>query len=272
MMTYLRLTHFELRRFLPTYVGLLLFLLVGQLLVVFRNQQIELGGIAAFIKEGKTVDHFLAEHGPFTMAPVGLSIIYQGAFIIVLTIITLYSLFIWYRDWYGKNTIIYRLLTLPHARLSLFWAKFTTIALLWLGAITWQISIIPIQQLFYEMRFPTEAVTSVPIYSVLKNINPSLFIHPANTVEMITLFQGGILFLLTLFTMIVIERAYHFTGIVPAIIYGVCIYAITTFPSQWFHSYMYPSERFFLDSTIFLLVMAMNLLIAHRLMKTRITV
>ena len=38
-------------------------------------------------------------------------------------ILIIYVFFIWYRDWLGKNTFIYRLLMLPTARIQCLFGK-----------------------------------------------------------------------------------------------------------------------------------------------------
>ena len=59
--------------------------------------------------------------------------------VLCIAMLMIYVFFIWYRDWFGKNTFIYRLLMLPTERINIYFAKLTAIMLLVLGLITLQI-------------------------------------------------------------------------------------------------------------------------------------
>ena len=47
----------------------------------------------------------------------------MGPIALCVVVLIIYVFFIWYRDWLGKNTFIYRLLMLPTARIQCLFSK-----------------------------------------------------------------------------------------------------------------------------------------------------
>ena len=78
----------------------------------------------------------------------------------------IYVFFIWYRDWLGKNTFIYRLLMLPTARINVYLAKATTILLFVLGLVALQLLLLPIEGQVLQWMVPTEFRTDMSINEI----------------------------------------------------------------------------------------------------------
>ena len=65
--------------------------------------------------------------------------------IFCIAMLMIYVFFIWYRDWFGKNTFIYRLLMLPTERITIYFSKLTAILFFVLGLVALQIVLMLIE-------------------------------------------------------------------------------------------------------------------------------
>ena len=133
MNRYMKLVHMEISRFWKLYVVLFVVTLFMQCGGIFyrlrsymsqrqRNMEIELLTDAQYaVKHGAISLYGTLMNASFwILAPIALSIVAM----------LLYSVLIWYREWMGRNSFIYRLLMLPTARRNIYFAKLTAIILL----------------------------------------------------------------------------------------------------------------------------------------------
>ena len=58
--------------------------------------------------------------GLFSFLILHKSDVVYGTISSVHVVLIIYVFFIWYRDWFGKNTFIYRLFMLPTARINVY--------------------------------------------------------------------------------------------------------------------------------------------------------
>jgi len=84
---------------------------------------------------------------------------------ISIAMLMIYVFFIWYRDWFGKNTFIYRLFMLPTERIAIYFAKLTTIMLLVLGLIALQILLILMEKQIVNKIIPIDLQSNFSIYT-----------------------------------------------------------------------------------------------------------
>ena len=78
---------------------------------------------------------FIEQYGTLSFFDITQSTWFIGPIALCIAMLIIYVFFIWYRDWLGKNTFIYRLLMLPTNRLNIYLAKATTILLFILGLV-----------------------------------------------------------------------------------------------------------------------------------------
>ncbi|WP_051912588.1 hypothetical protein [Carnobacterium funditum] len=155
MKNYLKLVHFELNRFINIYVALTVIILISQFTGIILRSQNYVSTVKRTLQEGSiSIEQYFVDHSPFTMIDMTNS----GWFIlfIVFSIAALifYSFLIWYRDWFGKNAFIYRLLTLPTNRIYLFFSKLTLILLTVLGLVATQLILLPIESALFTQLLP----------------------------------------------------------------------------------------------------------------------
>src|SRR5690625_4943892 len=140
MKNYLKLVNFEFNRFFKVYAALIAITVVSQITGIIvlsksymneANTMIYNNGLsqATYIEQYGTMSFYSITQTFWVMGPIALC---MGALIF-------YIFLTWYRDWFGKNTFIYRLLMLPTARLNVFLAKATSIMLMVLGLVSIQL-------------------------------------------------------------------------------------------------------------------------------------
>src|SRR5699024_979474 len=114
MTKFIRLLNFEWNRIARFILGLLIFVFVVQLAtVIYAVSDYKRHIINNNVRAGMTPTEIVNSYGGFS----SLQFIYEPFFFLSIGVgiasVFFYIFFIWYRDWLGKNTFIYRLLMLP---------------------------------------------------------------------------------------------------------------------------------------------------------------
>ncbi|WP_054708016.1 hypothetical protein [Bacillus sp. JCM 19041] len=126
-MALLKLLHFEMKRIWKAYVLLIFLVSAIQLISVWRSSRNRIADLEVSAQQqGLTVSQ-LGQDFSFDGAELFNSLPIIGSIMLSVAVLLIYMLLIWYRDWFGKNTVIYRLLMLPANRASLYFAKLITI-------------------------------------------------------------------------------------------------------------------------------------------------
>ena len=157
MRNYLKLVNFEFNRFFKLYLTLIVITIVSQLIGVFINTQDYLNVVNETIRyERLSVEAYVNNYGKISFQLVIESLWFYGPVFLCVVSLLIYVFFIWYRDWFGKNTFIYRLLMLPTARVNLYLAKGTAILLFVLGLVSLQLLLLIIEVRIFEWIVPDE--------------------------------------------------------------------------------------------------------------------
>src|SRR5699024_11106150 len=96
----------------------------------------------AIYEDGMSQASFIEQFGQFSFYDFGMSLWFVGPIALSIVVLLIYVFFIWYRDWFAKNTFIYRLLTLPTARLNVYLSNAPTIFLMVLELVALQLILI----------------------------------------------------------------------------------------------------------------------------------
>src|SRR5699024_8235314 len=128
MKNYLKLVNFELNRFIKLYAILIAITIISQIsgVIVISRQYLNHAHETIF-EESMSQADYLLQYGTMSFQRITQSIWVMGPIALCIVALLFYVFLIWYRDWFGKNTFIYRLLMLPTARLNVYLAKATTI-------------------------------------------------------------------------------------------------------------------------------------------------
>ena len=218
-----------------------------------------------FIESYGTISFFNFSQTGWFLGPIAIGAVILG----------IYVFFIWYRDWFGKNTFSYRLLVLPTARINVYFAKATTILLLVLGLIALQLVLIPIENQVLKWMVPSEFRTDLSVNQIT-GIFFLAIIFPKSFIEFILYYGAGMATVFTVFTAILFERSYRLKGIFFGIVYLALSFVVFLSPllvdEFILNQYFYPFELLILQIGTGLLVVAGAIWIGNVLINKKIRV
>ena len=215
MKNFVKLTNFEWNRVARLIFILMIFTFVVQLIGVFFETAKYMSNVENLQRnEGYTYRQILDSYGYFSFSNVTNSLLFFGPIFIGIGGILFYIFLIWYRDWFGKNTFVYRLLMLPTERINIFFAKLATIFIATLSLVAFQLIIMHIEMFVMKQQIPEELLFEMPVTYILGTDYFLSIIAPSNLDMFFILYGAGILLVSVLFTAILFERSYRLKGIV----------------------------------------------------------
>jgi hypothetical protein len=226
-------------------------------------------------EESLSLEEFLNQYGTISFQQIMDSLWFMGPIAICVVTLIIYLFFIWYRDWLGKNTFIYRLLMLPTARLNLYLAKATTILFKVLGLVALQLLLLPIENKILQVLVPVDFRNDLTIHEIATS-RWLITLVPNTFSEFFINYGIGLMAVLVLFTAILFERSFRWKGIVLAILYcllsGLVFLSPMLADSFLLNDYFYPVELLGLQFLTGLIVIAGSIWMSHYLLKNKITV
>lgn len=275
MKNYLKLVHFEINRFFKLYVILMgltvFFQLIGAVIVSkgYMNQAEEI-----MYESQLTISQYLEQYGTFTFWYFLNSGWFVFPIIFCIAMLMIYVFFIWYRDWFGKNTFIYRLLMLPTERIAIYFAKLTAILLLVFGLIALQIILLWSEMWVVNRIVPANFQGTFSFYG---NYYFSIWhlLYPNSFISFILSYGVGLIFVAVVFTAILFERSFRLKGIFFASIYGLLSFGVFVAPfllDGFGINYFYPIEIFLMSLVTSFVVLGSAIWIANYLLKHKIRV
>lgn len=278
MKRYLKLVHFELDRFSKIYLALIIFTIAAQFTGVIVKSKTYLR-FADTQMDGKyhSQDAFLRDYGSISLDDITSTLWFAGPIVLCIAALIFYCFLIWYRDWFGKNTFVYRLLMLPTARINIYLAKATAIFLMVLGLVSFQLILLSIEARLLGFMVPAGLRTDLGLQQIIENFWILQVFFPNTFTEFVLYYGIGFMSVFVLFAIILFERSFRWKGIVAGILYGLLTMGIFFAPVilglSFFNSeYLYPLELFIMEIILGVLVIAMSIAISHYLLKKRITV
>ncbi|MDO4680865.1 MAG: hypothetical protein Q4A55_06430 [Aerococcus sp.] len=267
MSRFLNLTSDELYRSRHYFLGIVLFVLVGEgigaihFLYNFTHSDYASGMTFHLIQLFDATMPFF-----FTLA---------GAIMAML----IYCIISWQRESTGKSRFMYRLLTLPGNRLSIPLAKITSILLMIFGLLFLQLVIYEgahlLCQLFYPGQYQTTQITDVFLQRTY--FNPiSLVIFPYSLPTFLIYYGWGTNFLFLLFNVLTMWQGLQYRSWIvrmglPLVyeVMGVGISAVIVWLGSF---YLTPGEMQWLNGLLILVIGAFQLLLMKYLMDHTMTV
>src|SRR5690625_5772578 len=115
MKNFFKLLNFELNRFIKLYSVLLIVVFLIQLssTIIIALNYMRRANNAVF-QGGMTQQGFIDMYSKFSMVDVVNSMFFVIPMAIGVAALLFYLFFIWYRDWFARNTFIYRLRSEEH--------------------------------------------------------------------------------------------------------------------------------------------------------------
>jgi hypothetical protein len=277
MMRYFKLVNFELGRFFKLYGVIIGITILSQLvgLWVVSNSYMERANYAMF-EENLSPAQFVSDNGEMSLLVLTRTLWFLGPIALGAIALLFNIFFVWYRDWFGKNTFIYRLLMLPTARINVYLAKATSILLMVLGLVAIQIVLLPVESVLLKWLVTRDFRLDLAPAEVVSGFRELMIILPAGIIDFILAYGAGIMVIFILFTAILFERSYRIKGLVFGAIYVALATGIFLSPiileGIIGTNYLYPMELLVLEIILGLIVSAASIWVANYLLTKRITV
>ena len=281
MNRYLKLVQMELHRFRWILLALMGLTAVVQIIAVVWKTKAALSArldvINQSIDKGSPLHFASGEKLTFDWVIFNT----QKPFIIVIlvsiAVLSFYVFFIWYRDWLGRSTFIYRLLTLPTARINLYWAKLTSLLLLVFGMLSFQLVLLPIEGWVFKLLVPSAQRAGSHIVDVISRNQILPLLIPRDSEQFMYYCGMGITAVVVIFTAILLERSYRKIGILYGALYligclGVIFFPVSYLETMFKTDFFFGTEIFIMELFMFLIVLGLSLWLGNRLLSRKVTV
>ncbi len=272
-----KLLNFELKRFVKIYLVLIGITIASQIIGVIAISKSYLKMANEEIYEhGISMTEFIDWNGMMSMVKVIGSIWFMGPIALSVAALIFYIFLIWYRDWFAKNTFIYRLLMIPTSRLNVFLAKATSIMMMVIGLVSVQLLLLPIESRILKMIVPKDFRVDLGVAEIISHSEYLQIIIPQSFTEFVLYYGLGFMAIMILFTAILFERSYRVKGIFMGIIYSclaIVVFFLPVFVNESIaFNLLYPLEILFLEIGMGLIVIAGSILVSGFLLKNSVTV
>jgi hypothetical protein len=272
MSKYLKLVNFEINRFIKLYAALLVITVISQFIgVLVQSKGYMKSAQETMAAQSLTKTAYIEQFGKLDFLNITNSLWFLVPIAICAVALIFYIFLVWYRDWFGKNTFIYRLLMLPTARLHVYLAKATAIFLMVFGLVAIQLIILPLEIALYESIVAEGFKVARTTFDIIHQ-NPLLNVLVPNTlVQFFLHYAIGFMAVFIIFTAIMFERSYRIRGILMGIVYHVVAWAVFLAP-LFMTGFLYPKELLGVEIVIGLLVSGVSIWIGNLLLNKKVTV
>ncbi|WP_018661238.1 hypothetical protein [Heyndrickxia acidiproducens] len=277
MKNFVKLVNFEMNRFAKVYFTLMLMTAVLQFTAIFLE-------VYGYVKranelmfhESLSKLEYVKEYGTISLVKCFQTMWFMGPIALCAAAILFYIFLIWYRDWFGKHTFIYRLLMLPTERLNVFLAKAASILIMVLGFVALQVILLPVERLFFNSITPSVYRLDMTVVEAVQNFDYLQLLLPNSAIDFLLYYGLGISAVLVVFTAILFERSFRIKGIVLGVLYCILALAVFLAPiliSEWLiPGYLYPVELLWAEIIVDIVIAACSILLGGYLIKNKITV
>lgn len=176
----------------------------------------------------------------------------------------------------GKNTFIYRLLMLPTSRMTVFWSKVTTIALMIFGLVSIQLILLIVESQLLKLLVASDIRLDLSLQQLSElSYYLSLFM-PQSFLSFIIYYGTGFILLFLTYTTILFERSFRLKGIMMGIGFSIVLFLVFLSPViandivglNW----LYPNEIIITEIILGLFVIAISSWMSHYLLNKKVTV
>lgn len=277
MNRYMKLVSFEMNRFMKLYLVLILMTVALQFTaVIVRSLSYVHQANKVIFEQAMTKEQYITTYGLLDFSQICRSAWFLIPIAISATVLLGYVFLIWYRDWFAKNTFIYRLLMLPTSRLTIYFSKATAILLFVLGLVALEMIILPLEISLFEKLVPGGFRADLPLTLVISGFFVLYTIIPGTFTQFVLYYGMGLMFVFILFTGILFERSFGLKGLLAAAFFTAVSIFIFISPivllTRLSSSILYPGEFIGLEIALGLIDMATAVLISRFLLMKKITV
>lgn len=275
MTRFLKLVHYEFARIRHLYLSLIAIVVVVQFggLIWYTKEKVAYMR-ELFMRNPNVTDDFIGRYSFLNF--VDQTIFFPGPIALCIVTLLLYVFLIWYRDWFGKNMFIYRLLMLPHSRMYVFTAKLLVIWLSVLGLVAIQLLILPLQIGIFDRMMPDAYQQMITLNEMIRTHLIFSILVPTTFTKFVLSYATGAIYVIVVFTAILLERSFRWKGIVAGILYSALACVVFLLPiiiaESMDERYFYPLELFWMTVGTGVLVTGASLWLSHYLLKKKVSV
>lgn len=271
---YVKLVNFEVKRFSKLFLSLVVAVVVAQIMgAIITAVTYVRTAETRMMREQMAASEYVLNYGAYSLQNFLYTEYFMLSIMFAAAVLLIYVFFIWYRDWLGKSSIIYRLLMLPTGRINVYLAKLTAILLFVFLLVGMQIFLLEaVQQIGHwiipEQLWEEKGIITTYSFEVLS------LLYPQTVLLFILTYGLGTTSVAVVFTAILLERSYHFKGIFMAAFYiGVSI-VIMTMPLilENLLNFFYYKELIILMLLSSMITLGLAISVANYLLKRKITV
>ncbi|MGX8237201.1 hypothetical protein [Exiguobacterium undae] len=203
MKQYLMLTNEELKRSWKMIVSVILAMASIEILtivgrVIYHERQVKEYMSYAKLSESDAIETI----GELSFQQA--SSYFSYVIMIGIVLVILYAIQIWYRDWLGESKYIYRLLLLPGSRAKIFFAKWTSLALVIISFIGLQWVVIQLSYVIFNWLIKDDyRASSFNMSMALKQL------YTMNVVDLLLIVLVSLFVVSFLFMLVLLERSYR---------------------------------------------------------------
>lgn len=278
MKNFLKLTNFEFNRMSKLLFVLMGFVFLVQMIGVFYEVLSYKSRINQLITEAHmTQEQAINSIGQLSFDTIMYNMFFLGPVFISVGAILFYIFLIWYRDWLGKNTFIYRLLMLPTERLNIYFSKLATILMSTLCLVAFQFVALLLERAVFKMMLPEEFRVDTLLTILLENFPLTYLILPKSIDGFFIIYGAGAISVALIFTIILLERSYRMKGIVLGGLYAIASIVLVVAPGVINfellpNAYLYEIEVIAISGAIAIVIGLVSILISRKLLNDRIRV
>lgn len=272
MRTFLQLVHMELHRFRHFLFGLMAITVLVQ---VGATVALSLNEIA-MRDPGKQAQNESFSPVSLTDFVLDHPMLYALPILLCIFSLVLYVFLIWYRDWLGRNTFVYRLFMLPSARRHLFLSKLSAIVLFVFVLVAWQWLLIFVNNGVFTAIMPDEYEATISIRQLMENYLLFQVLYPPTLERFILYYGTGIIAVMVMFAAVLLERSRRGVGLIYALLYAggaavMNLFMLFAYETRLFR-YLYAHEMLWINTGILLATAAVSVWLGFRLLERNVSV
>ena len=272
MSNILTLYNMEFKRIYKLYFALIGIMFISNIGSVVLNLYNLANDVSFILKVPMSIENLRTSEGikQINAGTVGLLFYHTLIILGVATLMCLlYSLVIWYRDYYSKSKTMCTLLTLPQQRFNIYLAKLITILVMIYGVISAQFLFWYIDFNIIKIVANIKTPNFTNVLYILRSHTDGIPIASPYYIDFIMInIVGVILAVVVIFTGILIERSYKKIGIVLGVIYIILSIVIFIYISVTNSGF---SDKLLILSIIYYIsLFVISLVLSYRLIKKKI--
>ncbi|MFC6464680.1 hypothetical protein ACFP65_06740 [Marinilactibacillus sp. GCM10026970] len=275
---FIRLVNFEFERMFKFLVGIMAIVVVSNLIgFIYVPLSYMSYARETMASQSLSIAQYLSTYSPFSLNTVLGSLWIYGPLALGIIGFMFFAIFTWYREWFGKNTFVHRLLMLPISRMYIYSAKVLTVFLGIFSLLTLQYIVIWIGQFISRSLISSEFYIRVSLANAFDSNQILQFLLPSSVELFFTFYLLGFLFILVLYTAILLERSYRIRGFLMGLVFGIFSLLLVVSPHLLptilrNHYILFPSEQLLATLLLSIVVGIVSIGLSRYLLKHKITI